>query len=53
MKNTTGGQRLFVRQQKYGFFDCLNGHKIFTLSRISLKLVTIIPCLEFKVRALS
>ena len=36
-KNYTGGQNVFVRNQKYGIFQCLNGHKISTLSGISLK----------------
>ena len=53
MKNYTGGQKLFVRKQKYGIFEYLNGYRMFTLNGISLKIYilaktnTIFPSLEF------
>ena len=36
--NSTGGQELFVRKQKYGILEGLNDHKISTLSGITLKI---------------
>ena len=53
MKNYTAGQKLFVRKQKYGIFECLSSHKIFTFSGISLQICilaktnTVFPFLEF------
>ena len=53
MEKFTGGQKLFVRKQKYGIIECLNEDKISTLNGISLKICvlakskTIFPFLEF------
>ena len=43
----------FVRKQKCGIFKCLNGHTVFTLSEVFLKICilaksnTFLPFLEF------
>ena len=39
-ENYTGGQKLFVRKQKFGI-ECLNGHTIIILSGSSLKIFSV------------